>query len=83
MSKNTQSKTTQLGIRIPTELHNILESERLKALQQGQKVTMTELVTKYLYAGLGRSSMEVKADVALMPTLDRLTDVLDRLERKL
>jgi hypothetical protein len=83
MSKNTQSKTTQLGIRIPTELHNILEHERLEALQQGQKVTMTDLVTKYLYAGLGRSPTEVKADVALMPTLDRLTNVLDRLERKL
>ena len=83
MSKNTQSKTTQLGIRIPTELHNILESERLEALRQGEKVTMTDLVTKYLYAGLGRLPMEVKADNTLMPTLERLTEVLDRLERKL
>lgn len=83
MSKNTQSKTTQLGIRIPTELHNLLESERLKALQQGEKVTMTDIVTRYLYVGLGRSPTEVKADVSLMPTLERLTDVLDRLEQKL
>lgn len=83
MSKNTQCKTTQLGIRIPTELHNILENERLEALRQGNKVTMTELVTKYLYAGLGRSPVEAREESNLTPTLERLTDVLDRLERKL
>ena len=82
MSKNTQGKTTQLGVRIPSELHKILENERLEALRQGEKVTMTDLVTKYLYAGLGRSPVEVR-EVNLTPTLERLTDVLDRLERKI
>lgn len=83
MSKNTQGKTTQLGVRIPSELHKILENERLEALRQGEKVTMTDLVTKYLYAGLGRSPIEVREEVNLTPTLERLTDVLDRLERKI
>jgi len=87
MSKNTQSKTTQLGIRIPTELYRILEDERLEASRQGEKVTMTEIIVRRLYAGLGRNPSGVKADdtitSTLEPTLERLTDVLDRLERKL
>jgi hypothetical protein len=77
------SKNTQIGLRIPTELYKILENERLEAEIRGEKTTMTELIIKYLYAGLNRSPEVVKDDVSLMPTLERLTSVLERLESKL
>lgn len=79
------SKNTQVGIRLPNDLHALLENERLKALERGEKLTMTELIVKYLYAGLGASTPtdDVKEENSLKPTLERLTAVLERVERKL
>ncbi len=78
------SKNTQVGIRIPNDLYARLESERLQALERGEKLTMTEVIVKYLYRGLEleESSVDTKVD-ALTPTLERLTDVLVKLEAKL
>ncbi len=76
------SKNTQIGIRIPIDLYKILESERLEAEERGEKVTMTEIVVKYLYAGLGRSTEGLGVQSST-PVLERLTSVLERLEAKL
>ena len=77
------SKNTQVGIRIPNELYDQLDRERLQAVERGEKVTLTDLVVKYLRLGLGVSSDPLKDDVPLMPTLERLTTVLERLEAKI
>jgi hypothetical protein len=79
------SKNTQVGIRLPNDLYVLLENERLKALEGGEKVTMTELIVKYLYAGMERSTPRdsLKEEISLKPTLERLTTVLERVEQKL
>jgi hypothetical protein len=79
------SKNTQVGIRIPNDLYARLERERLQALERGEKLTMTEVIVKYLYRGLEtveETVVDTRVD-ALTPTLDRLTDVLAKLEAKL
>jgi hypothetical protein len=79
------SKNTQLGIRLPNDLYALLERERLLALEAGEKVTMTELVVKYLRVGMGYSTPidNLKEEISLKPTLERLTVVLERVEAKL
>lgn len=79
------SKNTQVGIRLPNDLYALLENERLKALEGGEKVTMTELVVKYLRAGIGcfTSTDNLREEISLKPTLERLTAVLERVEQKL
>lgn len=77
------SKNTQVGIRIPNDLYNRLETERLQFLERGEKVTMTEIIVKYLYAGLGTSSDASQTNISLLPTLERLTDVLERIEERI
>ena len=76
------SKNTQIGIRIPSDLHARLDRERLQILERGEKVTMTELVVKYLRLGLQGSS-EVLNDEIPLSTFERLTTVLERLEAKI
>ena len=86
MSTDTQKeieKNKQVGIRLPIDLYKTLENKRLEAEKEGDKVTMTDLIVKYLYAGLGHSTVEMNKDTAFIPTLERLTSVLDRLEKKL
>ena len=77
------SKNTQVGIRLPNDLYSLLENERLAALETGEKVTMTELVVKYLRLGMGCSTPIEKEEFSLKPTLERLTTVLERVEQKL
>jgi hypothetical protein len=79
------SKNTQLGIRLPNDLYVLLESERLTAFEAGEKVTMTELVVKYLRVGMGYSTPldNPKEEVSLKPTLERLALILERVEKKL
>jgi hypothetical protein len=77
------SKNTQVGIRIPNELYDRLDRERLQAVERGEKVTLTDLVVKYLRLGLGASPEVLKDELPLMPTLERLADVLERLEAKI
>jgi hypothetical protein len=77
------SRNTQIGIRIPSDLYTVLDEERSRALERGEKITMTELVLKYLRRGLGKSSEVVKGDIDLVPTLERLTHVLERIETKI
>jgi len=79
------SKNTQVGIRLPNDLYALLERERLSALEAGQKVTMTELVIKYLCVGMGYSKSldNLKEEISLKPTLERLTLILERVEKKL
>jgi hypothetical protein len=79
------SKNTQLGIRLPNDLYALLERERLSALEAGEKVTMTELVVKYLRVGMGYSTSidNQKEEISLRPTLERLALVLERVEQKL
>ena len=81
----TMSKNTQLGIRLPNDLYALLERERLSALEAGEKVTMTELVVKYLRVGMGYSTPidNQKEEISLRPTLERLALVLERVEQKL
>jgi hypothetical protein len=76
-------KNKQVGVRLPIDLYKALENERLQAKEKGEKQTLTEIIVKYLYAGLGTTSEQLKGEVTLNPTLERLTDVLERLERKL
>jgi hypothetical protein len=76
------SKNTQIGIRIPNDLYRLLENERLEAEERGEKVTMTEIVVKYLYLGFNRSGEDLTVQ-ASTPVLERLTTVLERLEAKL
>jgi hypothetical protein len=76
------SKNTQIGIRLPNDLYTLLVNERSQALERGEKVTLTDLVVKYLYRGLGDSPALVRAE-ELTPTLERLTHVLERLESKI
>jgi hypothetical protein len=86
MSTNTGKeieKNKQVGVRLPINLYKILENKRLEAEERGERVTITDLVVKYLYAGLGRSKVEPTNDVDFIPTLERLTTVLERLEKKL
>lgn len=80
------SKNTQVGIRIPNDLYARLESERMQASERGEKVTLTELVVKYLrlgLGGLGDVQERGEDDLFLIPTLERLTNVLERLEAKI
>jgi hypothetical protein len=77
------SKNTQVGIRIPNELYDRLDRERLQAVERGEKVTLTDLVVKYLRLGLGASPEVLKDELPLMSTLERLADVLERLEAKI
>ena len=76
------ARNIQLGVRLPNHLYSLLESERLAVLETGEKVTMTELVVKYLRLGLQRSSEVLKDDEIPLTTLERLTNVLERLESK-
>jgi hypothetical protein len=77
------SKNTQVGIRLPNDLYSLLENERLAALETGEKVTMTELVVKYLRLGMGHTLLIEKEEISLKPTLERLALVLERVEAKL
>jgi hypothetical protein len=77
------SKNTQVGVRIPNDLYARLENERMEALERGEKITLTELVVKYLRLGLGEFQETGKDDLCLIPTLERLTSVLERLEAKI
>ncbi len=79
------SKNTQLGIRLPNDLYALLERERLAALEAGEKVTMTELIVKYLRVGMGYSTPidNPKEEISLKPTLERLAVILERVEQKL
>jgi hypothetical protein len=83
LNRKEMSKNTQVGVRIPNEIYEQLDRERLQALERGEKVTLTELVVKYLRLGLGESPEALKDEVPLMSTLERLTDVLERLEAKI
>jgi hypothetical protein len=79
------SKNTQLGIRLPNDLYALLERERLSALEAGEKVTMTELIVKYLRVGMDYSTPidNPKEEISLKPTLERLAVILERVEQKL
>jgi len=79
------SKNTQLGIRLPNDLYALLEQERLSALEAGEKVTMTELVVKYLRLGMSHSTPldNPKEEISLKPILERLALVLELVEQKL
>jgi hypothetical protein len=62
-----------------------LERERLSALEAGEKVTMTELIVKYLRVGMDYSTPidNPKEEISLKPTLERLAVILERVEQKL
>jgi hypothetical protein len=77
------SKNTQVGVRIPNEIYEQLDRERLQALERGEKVTLTDVIVKYIRLGLGASPEILKDDAPLVPTLERLADVLERLEAKI
>ncbi|NER28649.1 MAG: hypothetical protein F6J89_13700 [Symploca sp. SIO1C4] len=82
------TKTIQVGLRLPSDLHDRLERERQQIACEQGKTTMTDVIVKYLYLGLelespNGESEENSANRPLASTLERLTHVLEKLEKKI